>query len=115
MATIEKTHDQNLLLLKEGARSYDEAMMALMAFRHEVHNRITRVVTGQISALGDVIGVKLGKEHVQPYTKNNWPDTLGQVDICVQVQNPAMRDPWMEFFAGLAWWKGNEEERCFGP
>jgi hypothetical protein len=94
---------ETINLLEEGARSYPEAVVALMAFRREVFNRCREVVISQLSALGEAFGDAIKRDDVHSYGEN----VLYETELSVLVRNDAMRTKRIEFFAGLCWGEGH--------
>jgi hypothetical protein len=110
MAKTKAANDETVRLLKEGAKSYPDAIVALNAFRRDVYKCCREVVVGQLTSLGKSIGVTISREHdVEDYDRSD-PD---DVELSVRVRNAEMNEAGVEFYAGLAWWEEEAEGTVF--
>jgi hypothetical protein len=109
MSDTRSAKDEANRFLLEGVQCYPDALVALTAFRREVHERCIALVKAHLDRLGEAIGDKeLEKEHIEPGDWNS--DT--EAYLYVKVQSPQMTK--LEFYAGVGWWEDDSGERRFG-
>ena len=115
--TVDKKHEEaRLRLLEEGARSYLDAVSALIAYREDVQSICRTVLAKHLNDYGSALELRLGTDEIQ---NAEWPSfkewegdwwTLG-VRVLRKNMIPTIR--WWEAYCCLSYESGDAGLYCW--